>query len=167
MPCVLIAAASLGKRGDESPADLNADLVLLERIERIRREAARLMGLGDVSGSVIPKVSLVSRPDSPATIRSRYFVPHQCHVAHAVTGAICVASAARLPDTVASALARDADPLVLVEHPSGTLPLRLHVEGDEVKSAGVVSTCRRLFEGRVLVPRHVVPLGPNARHSRN
>ena len=167
MPCVLIAAASLGKRGDESPADLNADAILLGRIERIRREAARLMGLGDVSGSVIPKVSLVSTPESTATIRSRYFVPHQCHVAHAVTGAICVASAACLPDTVASALAHGADPFAVVEHPTGALPIRLQVQGDMVKSAGVVSTCRRIFEGRVLVPRDVVPLDLVAQPDKN
>ena len=64
------------------------------------------MGLGDVSGSVIPKPVIVSAGDDADSITSRYFTPRRCHASHAVTGAIGVASAFALPGTVASAAAR-------------------------------------------------------------
>ncbi len=71
--------------------------VLLERLEALRLEAGLMMGLGDVSNSVIPKPVLVSAGDSPDSITSRYFTPRRCHASHAVTGAIGVASAFALP----------------------------------------------------------------------
>ena len=59
------------------------------------------MGLGDVSGSVIPKPVLVSAGDDRQHLTSRYFTPRRCHTSHAVTGAIGVATAFALPGTVA------------------------------------------------------------------
>ena len=59
MPMVLIPAAALGKDGSESKAELDADAELLARIEKIRREAGWKMGLGDVTGKVVPKVGLI------------------------------------------------------------------------------------------------------------
>ena len=65
-----------------------------------------MMGLGDVSNSVIPKPVLVSPGDSEHSITSRYFTPRRCHASHAVTGAIGVATAFALPGTVASGTTR-------------------------------------------------------------
>jgi 2-methylaconitate cis-trans-isomerase PrpF len=101
VPVVIIPAAALGKQGTETPAQLNADTELLDRLEEIRRAAAWRMGLGDVRDKVMPKVALISAPAAGGGIRSRYFVPHQCHAAHAVTGAIAVACCAALRGSVA------------------------------------------------------------------
>ena len=97
---IVIRAADLGITGAERPAELNADEALLDRVERIRCKAGELMGMGDVSGRVVPKVMLVSASDD-ADIRSRYLVPTSCHPAHAVTGAINLASTVSIPGTVA------------------------------------------------------------------
>ena len=59
MPMLLLSAAELGLRGDESPAMLDANANLLARLEPARREAGRRMGLGDVSTMVVPKVGLL------------------------------------------------------------------------------------------------------------
>jgi 2-methylaconitate cis-trans-isomerase PrpF len=160
VPMVLIPAAALGRTGYESPGELDADAALLGRIEAIRREAGRRMGLGEVAGRVVPKVALVAPPRAGGSIASRYFVPTSCHKAHAITGAIGLATAAVLPGTVASGLARlDASPgagatrrFCEVEHPSGRLQLELEVTGAGVRRASVIRTARRLFAGEVCLP---------------
>ena len=106
MPMMVVRADTLGKTGYETPAELDADTALLARLERMRRAAGELMGMGDVSGMVVPKVSLVAPPRSGHGVSSRYLMPSRTHQAHAATGAICVASAAVAPDTVASEVAR-------------------------------------------------------------
>ena len=90
MPLMIVRARDLGVRGSESPIELDANKALLERIESLRRAAGEMMGLGDVSNSVIPKPVLVSAGDDDASLTSRYFTPRRCHASHAVTGAIGV-----------------------------------------------------------------------------
>ncbi|MER6052121.1 PrpF domain-containing protein, partial [Streptomyces sp. NPDC001793] len=97
---VLMRAADLGVAGLESPAELDSDQALLERIGFLRARAGKLMGMGDVAGRVVPKVMLLS-PSEDATIGSRYFVPTSCHPAHAVSGAVCLGLVLVLPGTVA------------------------------------------------------------------
>ena len=102
MPLVIMRAGDLGLTGREAPAELDADRALLARIESIRCAAGRLMGLGDVSNSVVPKPVIASDGDDEDSVTSRYFTPKRCHGSHAVTGAIGVATAFALPGTVAS-----------------------------------------------------------------
>ena len=160
MPMMVVRADSLGKTGYETPAELDADTALLARVERMRRTAGELMGMGDVSGMVVPKVSLVAPPRIGHGVSSRYLMPSRTHQAHAATGAICVASAAVAPDTVASEVARidhASEPLVVaVEHPAGRLEICLDIhrvaDAIEVASAGLVRTARLIFDGRIFVP---------------
>ena len=162
MPMVIMAAGSLGKTGHETKAELDQDEDFLARLESVRLAAARSMGMGDVSGQVIPKVGLLSAPRHGGNITSRYFVPTACHAAHAVTGAICIATCTVLRGSVADGLARyDADPprQCAIEHPSGRIDVALDVVRDGeniiVNSAGVVRTTRKLFAGNVYVPASV------------
>ena len=168
MPMMVVRADALGKTGYESPTELDADTAFLARVERMRRTAGELMGLGDVSGMVVPKVSFVAPPRTGHGISSRYLTPSRTHQAHAATGAICVASAAVAPDTVASEVARiDLGPkplVVAVEHPAGQLEICLDIhrtaDGIEVASAGLVRTARLIFDGRIYVPAHTLEPGP-------
>lgn len=59
----------MGKRGDESPAELDADKAFLGRLESLRLQAGLAMGLGDVSDKVIPKPVLVSTAKAGGTIQ--------------------------------------------------------------------------------------------------
>jgi len=154
MPMLLLSAAELGLRGDESPAMLDANANLLARLEPARREAGRRMGLGDVSTMVVPKVGLLSAPRNGGTITSRYFVPDRCHRSHAVTGALCLAVASRLHGSIAHDLAQSepASP-VTIEHPSGRIQVDLSfAPTGDVERASVIRTARRIFEGSVIVP---------------
>jgi len=170
MPMMVVRADALGKTGYETPAELDADSALFARVERMRRTAGEMMGLGDVSGLVIPKVSLVAPPRAGRGISSRYLVPTRTHQAHAATGAICIASAAAAPGTVASEVAR-LDPVsnpraVDIEHPAGkievSIDIRRAADGIEVVSAGLVRTARLIFDGKIHVPGRTLdyPLGP-------
>src|SRR6478736_10460817 len=78
MPLMIVRASDLGVTGREKPAALDANTELLERLEVLRLQAGRRMGLGDVSDSVIPKPVLVSAGVSNDSITSRYFTPRKC-----------------------------------------------------------------------------------------
>jgi 4-oxalomesaconate tautomerase len=164
MPVVLMPAAQLGRTGQETAAELDADRALMARMEAIRRKAGVLMGMGDVSRLVVPKIALLSPAAHGGTITSRYFVPDACHKAHAVTGTLCVAAACATPGTVAARIApRLSAPqgVVVIEHPSGTIAIDLDVElaggSGIIRRAALIRTARRLFEGRVCIPEAVWP----------
>ncbi|MBI3935578.1 MAG: 4-oxalomesaconate tautomerase [Betaproteobacteria bacterium] len=162
MPMVLMRAEQLGKTGHETAVELDADKMLMARMEAIRRKAGILMGMGDISKLVVPKLGLLSRPRKGGTITSRYFVPYACHKAHAVTGTVCVASALAIPGTVASRLVSvppAPQGVIRIEHPSGVIAIELDAElgGDPpvIRRAALIRTARRLFEGHVCIPAHV------------
>ena len=156
MPVVIIAAEALGLVGDETPARLNADSALLTRLESIRLQAGRLMGLGDVSASVIPKPVLVSRSAIQPGLRLRYFMPHLCHPSMSITGSVAMAMASVTPGTLAHRLVGEVLPLpvkLTLEHPLGSLEVAVRADehgGSPV--ASVVRTARRLFDGVAYAP---------------
>lgn len=164
MPLMMMRAADMGLRGDESPKDIDAQAPLMARIERMRLEAGRRMGLGDVSASVVPKPVLVSRSPDADSIVSRYFTPHRCHASHAVTGAIGVSTAFALPGTVASGVLRPAGSHRLsVVHPQGCIQVQVQVEGEgeqaRVSKAALLRTARKIMEGRLHLPDYVFKNG--------
>jgi 2-methylaconitate cis-trans-isomerase PrpF len=156
MPVFIVAAEALGKRGDETPEELEADRALFERLARVRLRAGELMGLGDVRTAVVPKPVLVSPPRNGGSVTSRYFTPLTCHRSHAATGALAVATAAVLPGTVASRYRAAAGGPIAVEHPAGRIEVDLELAGDPsapvVRRASLIRTARRIFEGHVVLP---------------
>jgi 4-oxalomesaconate tautomerase len=154
MPVVVLAAADLGIRGDEAPEVLESDPALLARIRTIRLEAGQMMGLGDVTGRTIPKVTLVSWPADGEGIGTRTFIPERCHTSIGVLGGVAVATAAGLPGSVAAPLlVAGSDPAVVrLEHPTGFLDVRVGIDmapGTPTVRSAVVRTARKLFEGEV------------------
>jgi len=158
MPMVIIDATLLGKHGDETPAELDADKDFLRKLEALRLRAGMAMGLGDVSDKVIPKPVLVSLPSDGGTLKVRYFMPHNCHRALAITGSIGLATACVSEGTVvAKLLGASGEPRlqqVRIEHPSGSIQVALAYVGDNGQTirASVVRTARRLFSGEVYAP---------------
>ena len=123
MPMVIARAADLGLCGKETRVELNANRALFERIESIRVEAGGLMGMGDVSSSVIHKFGLLSAVDQINHINCRYFMPWETHPTVAVTGSQCLASCA-LARTVMKGMMQTDDvipALITLHHPMGTM----------------------------------------------
>jgi 4-oxalomesaconate tautomerase len=162
MPVVLMRAETFGKTGHETAIELDADTVTHARMEAIRRKAGTLMGMGDVSRNVVPKMALLSKPRNGGHIASRFFVPETCHKAHPVTGTVCIASACAIPGTIAAQIAPlgpAPQGMVRIEHPQGLIVIDLDVDftggKQELRRAALIRTARRIFEGNVHVPAKV------------
>lgn len=148
MPMVLMRASDLGLTGYEDPQALSDNRDLIQHLSRIRVEAGKLMGMGDVNDMVIPKPVLIAPARKGGTLSVRYFMPNDCHPALATTGAVGIATAAVTPGTVAFEQAgRPTVPAqIQIEHPAGRLDVQLEMRNGTI-TAGLVRTARRLFEG--------------------
>jgi len=154
MPVVVVAAASFGKTGQESVAELEADEELNKRVQELRLEAGKAMGLGDVSGTTVPKISLVAPPAHGGTIGTRTFIPVRVHESIGVLGAVSVGTAIMVPGAVGHDLAaHDGGARLSIEHPSGALQVEVELDSSvtppKVVRSGVVRTARKLFDGTV------------------
>lgn len=153
MPCVVMRAADLGITGDESPAELEANDALRARLEAIRLHCGPLMNLGDVAEKSVPKMTMVSAPRDGGTVSTRTFIPHRCHKAIGVLGAVSVATACLLDGSPAhdlASLGEGAHRILPIEHPTGemTVVATLNAEG-AVESTAILRTARKLMDGEV------------------
>lgn len=162
MPVVIARARDFGLTGYESAAELDENRAFYARMEPMRVQAGRLMGMGDVTNSVTPKFAILAEPRHGGTITARYFMPKNCHPTMAVTGAQCLASAVLVPGSVAEGLftpPQGKPALVLIEHPSGVIDVTVDygtdAEGFHLNSAGLLRTARLLARGEVMVPASV------------
>ena len=187
-PCIFVRARGLDKSGAELPDALYRDRAFLASMEEIRRRGAMAMGLADTVEQAglkpaNPKIAIVA-PTAEAAILSgrivaadeadisiRMLSMGQPHRAVPVTGALCVAVAARIGGTVvAQILAEQGNEIsetgaIRVSHPSGIILVEADVSAEPghtpaVRSATVYRTARRLFEGHVLLPEPSGTMAP-------
>ncbi|MBP1846572.1 4-oxalomesaconate tautomerase [Rhizobium petrolearium] len=152
MPCVVMRADVLGIIGTESPKELEANQELRAKLEAIRLKAGPMMNLGEVTKKSVPKMTMVSAPTAGGAISTRTFIPHTCHDAIGVLGAVSVATACLLPQGPAAELAvipEGDEKLLSIEHPTGEMSVVATMKGDEVDRAAVLRTARKLFDGIV------------------
>ncbi|MCM5704678.1 4-oxalomesaconate tautomerase [Larsenimonas salina] len=161
MPVVLIRAEDLGISGHESPQDLERNDTLRARLEAIRLEAGPVMNLGNVKARTVPKLSIIAPATGSGTLTTRTFIPHRCHEAIGVLGAVSVASACLIEGSVAASYF-DAPPSgraeISIEHPTGdfTVSLMTNDQG-QIEQSGVIRTARLLSKGHVYIPSAVWP----------
>ncbi|MFJ4782237.1 4-oxalomesaconate tautomerase [Streptomyces sp. NPDC088794] len=183
MPVVLIPAAALDVTGYETPKDLEEDLTLADRLREIRLSAGKLMGLGDVEGTTVPKLSLLAPPTAGGAVMTRTFIPVRCHTSIGVLGAASVAAGLLVPGGVGEGIAHIPVPAkeppqsdrIRIEHPSGFLDIETTVAAGAqgsapvVRRTAVVRTARKIFDGTVFprsadtapTPALAHPLGGN------
>ncbi|MGQ4476478.1 4-oxalomesaconate tautomerase [Streptomyces sp. SAS_276] len=170
MPVVLVPAAALDVTGYEAPADLEENAGLAARLREIRLAAGKLMGLGDVEHTTIPKLSLLAPPTDGGAVMTRTFIPVRCHTSIGVLGAASVAAGLLLPGGVGEGIAEipvQSD-RIRIEHPSGFLDIETSVDAGSdgsapvVRSTAVVRTARKIFDGTVF-PRPAAPTPAPAR----
>jgi 4-oxalomesaconate tautomerase len=157
MPTVLIAASALGVTGYETPRDLEEDLALAGRLREIRLEAGKLMGLGDVENTTVPKLSLLAPPRDGGTVMTRTFIPVRCHTSIGVLGAASVAAGLRVEGGVGQGVAKlpERGDRLRIEHPTGFLDIEAGIEPGAAGTApvarrtAVVRTARKIFDGTV------------------
>ncbi len=159
MPVVILNANDFGLSGDESPEALESNTELKEKIESIRLQAGNAMNLGDVSNKTVPKMSLVSPAKAGGVISTRTFIPHRVHEAIGVLGAVSVATACVIKDSVAYKVSSESFAAgahkLMVEHPTGSFVVEIEFESnnDEIKvsRSALLRTARKLMQGQVFI----------------
>jgi 2-methylaconitate cis-trans-isomerase PrpF len=141
-----------------------------EQLEIIRTAAAVSMCMikdGQEPPRVVPKIALVSPPRDQKNLSGRtnvadeldlvirFISDAQPHRAIPLTGALCTATAAKIPGSIvnqclsATAKSSSGKP-VRIGHPSGKIEVNAVMDDKgEVESASVIRTTRRIFEGQV------------------
>lgn len=166
MPVVLIPAVALDVTGYETPSDLEENATLAARLREIRLAAGKLMGLGDVEHTTIPKLSLLAPPTDGGAVTTRTFIPVRCHTSIGVLGAASVAAGLLVPGGVGEGIAEFAvqSDRIRIEHPSGFLDIETSVDAGSagsapvVRSTAVVRTARKIFDGTVFPrPADIAP----------
>lgn len=163
MPEVIIRASDLGITGYEMPTELDANKVLKNKLESIRLKIGHKMNLGDVKEKTVPKMCIISPPLNGGTINTRTFIPHICHEAIGVLGAISTATACVLKGTVMDGIAVVYDKSNLsIEHSTGEFTVCLNISNKNgniiINQAGVIRTARLLSKGEVFVPGNILNL---------
>lgn len=153
MPCVVMSAEAMGISGTEAPKELEGNAALRTKLEAIRLKAGPMMNLGDVTEKSVPKMTMVSRPLHGGAIATRTFIPHRCHEAIGVLGAVSVATACLLREGPAAEIAETGsgeERMLSIEHPTGEMTVVATLGQDgRLLCAGILRTARKLFDGFV------------------
>ena len=174
--CVFVRARDLGLTGTELPEQLDADRDLLARLRRIRLAASVAMGIANNEEAAaaihgVPIIGFVAPAQDAPTLSGepiaagqvdltvRFLSNGQPHRALPLTASLCTATAARIEGTVVNeVLGPAASASIRIGMPSGILTVDADVGRDmagawEARSGAFYRTARRLFDGRVYVPR--------------
>ncbi len=153
MPCVLLRAEDMGISGQEAPRELEIDSELRAKLEELRLRCGNLMNLGEVRDKTVPKMTLVSYPKCGGSISTRTFIPHKCHNSIGVLGAVSVATACLMPDSIAFDLANRGNGskrYLPIEHPSGETTVIVSIDDfHTVTEAAILRTARKLMDGKI------------------
>lgn len=154
-PVVLVPAGAVGLSGQESPQEIDTVRGLLDRLDRIRRSGAVLMGLADspdAAARAVPKLALVAPGTSGRSdLAVRMLSMGRAHPALAMTGSIAVTLAARTAGTVLDGLVADGRESVRLDTPAGVITTRIGSH-DGRTSVGVWRTARRIASARLALP---------------
>lgn len=170
VPCAFILAERFGLTGAETVEELESNLELMDIVEQIRLEAGVRMGLANSIDDVpptAPKLAIIGRPQAYKTLAGEMIKPTsadltariwsmgQVHRVLPLTGAMCLATACRIPGTLCSDLVTAKTGNVRISNPSGVLPLDARVEIQNGKATAIqvtaYRTARTLMEGSVFV----------------
>ncbi len=175
-PCVFVRAGDIGLIGNELPEALDANTMVLERLQQVRRAAAVAMGLAanDAEArrsNAVPAIGFIAPPMQAPTLSgemimrdqidltARFISNGQPHRALPLTASLCTSVAARIEGTLPfQALIANPNGAVRLGMPSGILTVDAEVgrspDGTWVAHSGAFyRTARRLFDGRIYVPR--------------
>ena len=179
---VFIKAESLGLFGTESAASMEADKVLLEKMEAIRAAVTVKIGLCNTCEEATkhhayaPFFAVVSKPaqysseskgntvtEDDIDMVSRLMFMHHMHKTYPGTGAVATGAAARIPGTIVyeflSEAAKSRIPL-RIGHPGGVMVIEADAKIENnmptFNRLAYVRTARRLMEGTAYVKNSAI-----------
>lgn len=167
-PGVFVSAKDIGVDGTILPNDFNKVPEKLQLLDDIRRQAAVAMGMSKTTAGVsrvTPKIAIVSSPASHKILSGqtqeasavdvviRFISDEQPHRAIPLTGALCVAAAAKVQSSVVQqhVAERPVDPgMITIGHSSGRIQVTAAMNNrGEVETATVFRTAKRIMDGQV------------------
>lgn len=177
---VFIRAEELGLTGTETPAQIDGDAALMDRIEEIRGKICQKIGLverWEDAKQVTPYQPFFAMVSPPAAhtcfngvrveagqvdVVSRLTFMLKMHKAYPVTGTVATGAVARVKGSVVwdllSEKAREEE-VLRIGHPSGIIPIEALADSGEedtqIKKLGVYRTARMIMEGQVYVRKAV------------
>ena len=176
IPTVFIEAQALGMTGIETPAQIEGNAELMEKIEEIRGRCAQKMGftadykMARKDSPYAPFFAIVSPCRDYRTfdgkdvkgadidIVSRLLFMQKMHKTHPVTGTVCMSTAARIPGSIVNRVLSErgkANSKIVIGHPAGVIPAVsvLDVVNGEYKlrTAAILRTARTILDGTVYV----------------
>ncbi len=173
--CVFVKAHDIGLAGTELPDELERDLGMLERLDRIRVQASMAMGIAhdeaSARNSSVPFIVCISGPADSRSLEGTNLLSEQVdltvrtisngqpHRALPLTVAVCTAVAGRIEGSVVHEFIPaklSASESMRLGMPSGMLTVSADAAWTETGWAAlhgsIFRTARRLFEGRVVLP---------------
>lgn len=175
-PLVFIRAEDLGMTGTETPAEIERNLPLMEKIEEIRGAVAAKIGLVEhpeeaaSKSPYIPFFSIVSKPADYTCYNGKFVSADEVdlvarllfmlkmHKTYPGTGTVCTGAAAKIPGTIPWEILHesDRDPSVIrIGHPAGVIQVEAETieKGGEIRvtRAAFYRTARKLMDGVVYV----------------
>ncbi len=177
-PMVLVRAEDIGMTGMELPEEVNGNKEINDLLEKIRGEAACIMGFAKdpadatANSPAVPKVGFVTSPktyrdlagrtveESRMDVCARVISVFKCHKACPLTSSSAVSVAAFLKGSVVEKIVGDrteGQKTVRIGHPSGVMTMvpELVFEGEQVNLPGVAvqRTARGIMEGTLYIRR--------------
>lgn len=178
---VFVRAVDVGMKGTESAREIDANIALLDHLEKIRGAAAERMGMVDKAGKArtetpaTPILGIVSSPadyeneNSGGIVRagevdlvSRLLFMQKTHKTYAGTSTVCTGIAAKIEGTLvheASSKGIRNTQTVRIGHPAGVIETESVIDSEDnnliVRRATLGRTARRIMEGTVFVPDHI------------
>jgi hypothetical protein len=166
-PCVFVRADDLGLSGTELPSEISERDGVLNTLELIRGTVCERLDLVDDARDArserptIPFVAFVSEPQSyenslgghvdaaEIDVTARVITTQTPHHAYAMTGAMCLAAAAQLKETIPNEVSRETTESVTIGHPKGKITVGVEASETAIESVTVGRTVRELVRGSV------------------
>lgn len=182
-PLVFVEASSLGLIGSEMPDEIENNTTLMDTIEKIRGEAAVLLGLVErpeyaaKKSPYIPFFAIVSRPvtytcyngfevqKENIDITARLLFMLKVHKTYPGTGSVCTGAAVKIMGTVPWDLlengAKKAE-MVRIGHPAGIMYVEAAAKNEKgrvlVTRAAFNRTARKIMDGVVYIKDSVMDM---------
>lgn len=174
-PFVFVRATDLGLKGNENMDEFGNNEATLKKCEEIRAVVAEIMGIAKASEATqrspgVPKIAVIAGPGSYDTpkgkveafeidVVARMTALQKLHKAYAVTGAVCLGTAAKIEGTIVNEIFKKVQPgnppAVRIGHPTGKLQVEIEIKEQngqlELTKAALARTARLLMDGNVYV----------------
>ncbi|KAK6373643.1 hypothetical protein LTS17_008136 [Exophiala oligosperma] len=150
-PGIFIDGRDVGWNPSSTPDEMNANQGLLDKLEMIRKQGTKMMGL-DPNISSIPKIVLLFPPKADGMdISCQALSMEQAHKAVPVTLALNLGVACKMEGTIPNQLSKHLhESNTVIGHPSGSLEVGASIGPDgKIESAKLIRTARCHMDGVV------------------